>query len=164
MKPRPSHATQSGPLEKRTGKQDGDARSNSRVGERKGEWWEGYREGREVDGKGREGKRKGSKKTDRGGFPAQEAQVRTVRPLTQDVCFGSLSVLAGEEEDRGRGTPWAMACEDEVGSKLLRLLSLRSIGLLFQIMVGLAKSRFGSRSLIAVGLKQIRPPLGEFVD
>lgn len=43
------------------------------------------------------------KETNRGGFPAQEAQVRMVRPLMQDMCFGSLSLVA-EEEAWGKGT------------------------------------------------------------
>jgi len=61
------------------------------------------------------------KETNRGGFPAQEAQVRMVRPLMHDLCFGSLSVVA-EEEGWGKGTVWAMVGGDEIELKLLRLV------------------------------------------
>lgn len=60
----------------------------------------------------------GQEQTYRGGFPAHEAQVRMVRPLMQDMCLGSLFVVA-EKEGWGRGTVWAMVCEDEAESKLL---------------------------------------------
>ena len=41
------------------------------------------------------------KKIYRGGLPAQEAQVRMVRPPMQEVCFGSLS-MADELAGAGR--------------------------------------------------------------
>lgn len=69
----------------------------------------------------------------------------------QEVCFGSLSVVADEEDDRGRGMVWGIVCAEGGMMERLDSVYVKKIGPMSDAMAGLDESRFDSRSLLLVG-------------